>query len=191
MRNARIVGRLTARGLDKKSALIRAIKMVKEDKITISEKVPIQGEEFSKIWKCVSEESKEASIAEVEGRLKEVFSDPVALAQSFGPPHVAMALDNEAPVELDSRAFGFMKKLFEILNQDPDKQQDFFDTAISGFNRAQKAQPLPASVICKFFLLTIGNDALFDPTHMPFIITACTAFNEIKDFDKEANADFF
>jgi hypothetical protein len=48
---------LASKGLEKKAALIQAIKLVKESQISISEELctpaPLFGEEFSKLWKRV------------------------------------------------------------------------------------------------------------------------------------------
>jgi hypothetical protein len=45
--------------------------------------------------------------------------------------------------------------------------------------------------VCKFFLIILGNEALFDPTHMAFILACCNSFNELTDFDREEAATWF
>jgi hypothetical protein len=59
------------------------------------------------------------SLESAEERLLEVFSDPFALTRSFGPVHLPPTRNKEAPAEVDSRTFGFLKRLFDQL--DPEK----------------------------------------------------------------------
>ena len=114
----------------------------------------------------------------------EVFSDPVALAKSFAPNHLAPSRSREeCPSEFDSRSFSFLRTLMEKVGQDDSALQELFDAAITGFNKASVAGPIASPIVCRFFLTLIGSEALFDPTHMPVVLSSCIAFNELKEFD--------
>ena len=81
--------------------------------------------------------------------------------------------------------------MFQKLGQndliDDEQVLNLIDVAITGLNEyAQKAEYVCPTLIARFFVLVLGQEALFNSVHGMNVMLACNTFNELKEHVNEA-----
>lgn len=178
-------------GLDKKEALMIAIKLAKEPDFCLKKehepKTLLTKDELTKIHNSLTEESKEMSHEEITTTMKRVFSDPISLAQSFQPAEKEISKSLETlPSEFDSRTGSILASLSSL-----PEFGEILEVGLQGLTDYVEAEKrMTAPLINRFFLLFLGNEAHFDPSYIHVVMQACALFAQF-EFPYSSGHDWF